>query len=117
MADAENLNDGFSHVSYDLYKDYTRTGSMKLSPTMMRLVVQIFFDKMELCNVYTVTDPKGIKRFYAEIDCLPTENMLKVKKALQKRFPQPGLVKDFIDAHKIKYVYSQSTQSIKLDKN
>lgn len=110
MVEADNLNDSLSYVSYDLQKDYTRTGSIKLTPTLMRLAILTYFDKMEHEATYIVTDELEIKKFYREIGCLTNENYLKVKAALKNRFHQPALVKEFIDKNKIKYQYTQTSR-------
>jgi len=109
----EEVNSNLHHVSYDFYKDFTRTGIMQLSIKMMRLVIRTYFDKIEHESIYTVTNPKGILKFYAEIGCSIDSSELKIKTALGERFPQPGLVKDFIDANKIAYKYSQKSKGIK----
>lgn len=115
MEEIDNQNESFNYVSYGLHKDLTRIGSIKLTQSIMKLVIFTFFDKMEHESTYTVTNPKHIEKFYKAIGCNPDENKLVIKKALRNRFPQPQLVKDFIDANKIEYKYTQSSKGIKRD--
>lgn len=113
MDETEDITENFSYISYGLHNDYTQSGSIKLTPKMLRLAIQIYFDALEHQSTYTVTKLKDVYRFYEEIGCSPSDNKLKVKGALRTRFPQPGLVKEFIDANKMQYSYSQSSKGIK----